>query len=91
MRRHKHPALLVSVVAAGLLVGWGGSDNESTGPQSNGVAQLEPDQILEKSKAAAKAASSVHLKGTARWSVPGPSRSTRSNPSAREGRSTGGC
>jgi hypothetical protein len=64
MRRHKLPAVLVSVVAASLLVGCGGSDNESAGPQSNGVAQLEPDQILEKSKAAAKAASSVHLKGS---------------------------
>jgi hypothetical protein len=64
MRRHKFPALLVSVVAAGLLVGCGGSDDEAARPQSNGVAQLLPDQILEKAKAAAKAAASVHLKGT---------------------------
>jgi hypothetical protein len=41
-----------------------GSHDESARPQSNGVAQLAPDQILEKAKAAAKAASSVHLKGT---------------------------
>jgi hypothetical protein len=64
MRRHGFPALLVSVVATGLLVGCGGSDDESARPQANGVAQLAPDQILEKAKAAAKAASSVHLKGT---------------------------
>lgn len=64
MRRYRCPALLVSVIAAGLLVGCGGSDDESAGPQPNGVTELEPDQILAKSKAAAKAASSVHLKGT---------------------------
>jgi hypothetical protein len=64
MRRNEFPALLVSVIAAGLLVGCGGSDDDSARPQSNGVAQLAPDQILEKAKAAAKAASSVHLKGT---------------------------
>ena len=53
------------VVAASLLVGCGGSeDNDSAGPPPNGVAELEPDRILEMSKAAAKAASSVHLKGT---------------------------
>jgi hypothetical protein len=52
------------VLAAGLLIGCGGSDDESAGPPSNGVAQLEPDQILDKTKAAAKTASSVHLKGT---------------------------
>jgi hypothetical protein len=42
----------------------GGSDDEFARPQSNGVAQLAPDQILEKAKVAAKAASSVHLEGT---------------------------
>jgi hypothetical protein len=68
MRRHRFPALLVSVVAAGLLLGCGGSDDEAARPQSNGVAQLAPDQILEKSKVAAKAASSVHLKGTVKGS-----------------------
>jgi hypothetical protein len=41
-----------------------GSDDESARPQSNCVAQLAPDQILEKARAAAKAAASVHLKGT---------------------------
>jgi hypothetical protein len=41
-----------------------GLDDESARPRSNGVAQLAPDQILEKAKAAAKAASSVHLNGT---------------------------
>jgi|SRR5262245_15052240 len=64
MRRHRFPALFVSVVAAGLVVGCGGSGDDSAKPQSNGVTQLAPDQILEKAKEAAKAAASVHLKGT---------------------------
>ena len=82
MRRHEFPALLVSVVAAGLLVGCGGSDDESARPQSNGVAQLAPDQILEKAKAAAKAASSVHLKGTVATSDSGTAIDLRYNRDA---------
>jgi hypothetical protein len=72
MRRFSCSTLLVSVVAAGVLVGCGSTDDdESAGPQPNGVAELEPDQILAKSKAAAKAASSVHLKGTVKGSSGG--------------------
>jgi hypothetical protein len=82
MRRHEFPVLLVSVVAAGLLVACGGSDDESARPQSNGVAQLEPDQILEKAKAAAKAASSVHLKGTVATSDSGTAVDLRYNRDA---------
>jgi hypothetical protein len=82
MRRREFPALLVSVVAAGLLVGCGGSDDESARPQSNGVAQLAPDQILAKAKAAAKAASSVHLKGTVATSDSGTAVDLRYNRDA---------
>ena len=82
MRRHKLPALLVSVVAASLLVGCGGSEDESATPRSNGVAQLAPDQILEKAKAAAKAASSVHLKGTVATSDSGTAVDLRYNRDA---------
>jgi hypothetical protein len=82
MRRYEFLALLVSVVAAGLLVGCGGSEDESARPQSNGVAQLAPEQILEKAKAAAKAASSVHLKGTVATSGSGTAVDLRYNRDA---------
>ena len=62
MRRHEFPVLLVSVVAAGLLVACGGSDDESARPQSNGVAQLEPDQILEKALTPAGALTKTGIK-----------------------------
>ena len=69
-------ALVAAVLAPGTLAGCsgsgstGGSASGSASPTTsygtgpNGVEKLPPDQILAASKAAAKSASWVHLRGT---------------------------